>query len=514
LNFRARLALIAAVPVLGLIVVMCIGYRSLGRTADDNRTLVEVHFLPLVDTSIKSLVENDLEAMQLILRADRDVHRAVIAEKMALVVNDDENAMKLVDQESQDRIKQAREQLDTAATLTTSSETKKICAQLQGDFKTWEEKTRKVVESAKDPQKLSFAQKSSYGGSATKAFDVMRAQISAAGKAQEKRIVEIRAEFDDKRKTVENLGKGTIASAKDSRDWFLIVGVAAGIAAGVIAYSNGQRISRALLALIRRLSDSSAQVELVSNQVAQAGKSMAQGASQSAASLEETSASLHEMLSRTNQNVDHTQQVDTMINEAHKAAQGGQQAMERMAKAIQEIKNSSDQTARIVKTIDEIAFQTNLLALNAAVEAARAGDAGRGFAVVAEEVRNLALRSAEAAKNTSALLEEAQKRAEAGVQVSTDVGRMLKIIQDVTAKVSQLSGEVSISSTEQAKGIERVNSSVAEMDKVTQSSAAQAEQSASAGEQLSAQANELSEMVHQLSALVEGVTVRVAAKQL
>ena len=178
--------------------------------------------------------------------------------------------------------------------------------------------------------------------------------------------------------------------------------------------------------------------------------------------------------------------------------------MKRMAVAIDQIKSSSDQTAKILKTIDEIAFQTNLLALNAAVEAARAGDAGKGFAVVAEEVRNLAMRSAEAAKNTATLIEESQKNADNGVTVSAEVAEILSQIVIGSQKVTQLSAEVSAGSNEQAQGIEQVNVAVAQMDKVTQSNAANAEESASASEELSAQARELNDMVNTLVQIVGG----------
>ncbi len=176
--------------------------------------------------------------------------------------------------------------------------------------------------------------------------------------------------------------------------------------------------------------------------------------------------------------------------------------MGRMGSAIGDIKNSSDQTAKIIKTIDEIAFQTNLLALNAAVEAARAGDAGRGFAVVAEEVRNLAQRSAESAKDTNELIESSQEKAELGVKVSGEVEDALSKILSAIVKINELVRSVATASKEQSGGIDQVNMAVSQMDSATQSNAANAEQASSTSEELSAQAQELTAMINDLMNMV------------
>jgi methyl-accepting chemotaxis protein len=208
------------------------------------------------------------------------------------------------------------------------------------------------------------------------------------------------------------------------------------------------------------------------------------------------------MSSMTKQNADNAQQANTLASEARKAATTGNDSMGRMNQAIHEIQKSSDETAKIIKVIDEIAFQTNLLALNAAVEAARAGEAGKGFAVVAEEVRNLAMRSAEAAKNTASMIEESVKNSKNGVDIANEVGKVLEEIVQSVGKTTDLVSEIAAASQEQAQGIDQVNTAVSQMDKVTQQNAANAEESASASEELSAQAVSMKEVVSQLVALV------------
>ena len=246
---------------------------------------------------------------------------------------------------------------------------------------------------------------------------------------------------------------------------------------------------------LRQVADGAEQVASASQQIGSGSQSLARSASEQAGTLEEIAGTLQKISSMAGANASSAHKAESLAQEAHTSSAQGVTNMEILSSAMERIKVSSDETAKIVKTIDEIAFQTNLLALNAAVEAARAGESGKGFAVVAEEVRNLAMRSAEAAKNTASLIEGAVQNAKEGFSLNATV---LSQLQEINRKVEAASAsmtEVASASEQQREGVDQVNKAIEQMNQMTQSTAANAEESAGAAEELSSQAESMNVMV-------------------
>ncbi len=271
-----------------------------------------------------------------------------------------------------------------------------------------------------------------------------------------------------------------------------------------VALLMARSITGPINRVIRGMQASADQVASASTQVSSASQQLAEGASEQASSLEETSASLEIMASGAKISANNSEQANGKSQDAKAQAERGQAAMVQLNSAMEKIKSSSDETAKIIKTIDEIAFQTNLLALNAAVEAARAGDAGKGFAVVAEEVRNLAQRSAEAAKGTAELIAGSKENSNLGVTATDEVSNILEEVVSGIMEVSDLIKDVTTSANEQSRSVGEINTAVSQLDSVTQSNAAGAEESASAAEEMSAQASEMQSLVQQLVAIITG----------
>ena len=272
----------------------------------------------------------------------------------------------------------------------------------------------------------------------------------------------------------------------------------------LIGWLTSSKVAKTLQATVDSLGSGSQQVAEAAGQVSSSSQSMAESSSKQAASTEDISRTLEQISSMTKQSAMNAREARNTSEEAIGIAQKGQNAMTRMSEAVQEIKSSSEETAKIVNNINEIAFQTNLLALNAAVEAARAGEAGKGFAVVAAEVRNLAQRSAEAANDTVILIEKSQRNANNGVEVAVEVEEVLNGINDSIVRLNQFIAEVSAANDEQSQGLEEVNGVIGSMEGTVQNNAATAEESAAASEELSAQAIVLKDIVEDLTQLIHG----------
>ena len=296
-----------------------------------------------------------------------------------------------------------------------------------------------------------------------------------------------------------------VKSLQNSTGMLILTILGICVLAGVVsAFFITRGITKPLNRVIEGLGEGATQVAAASGQISSASQSLAEGATEQASSIEETSASLEEMASMTRQNADNATQADSLMREAGQVVGKANNPMNELTTSMEEISKASEETFKIIKTIDEIAFQTNLLALNAAVEAARAGEHGAGFAVVAEEVRNLAMRSADAAKNTSAMIEDTVKKIKGGSDFVASTNEAFTEMSESVSRIGELVGEIAAASQEQSQGIEEVNKAVAEMDKVTQSNAANAEESAAASEELSAQAEQMKVFVAELAALVGG----------
>lgn len=282
------------------------------------------------------------------------------------------------------------------------------------------------------------------------------------------------------------------------------------ISLGIII-SNG--ITQPILRAIGELTTGSSEVSAASSQVEAASHALAEGTTEQAASIQETSSTLEETSSMVQQNNDNTKQAAILAKNAKDFAAKSNKEMSTMMQSMDDLKQSSNEIAKIIKVIDEIAFQTNLLSLNAAVEAARAGDAGKGFAVVAEEVRNLAQRSAQAAKDTAGIIENNISLSDNSAVIAKNVNDSLAQIDEEARKVSELLEEISTATEEQARGIGEINKAIQQMEEVMQTNAATADESAAASKELSSQAENVNEIVGVLIKLVQGANALQAHRQ-
>ncbi|HRS11054.1 MAG TPA: methyl-accepting chemotaxis protein [Sedimentisphaerales bacterium] len=478
-------------------------FGEMRQQLDEVVGLIEKEIESLRDVEDKTRLLALYGSIELLLNADRDAYQALVAMLEFSQETDLTRFHALVETYNSEfgqvvaRTQQASA-VFTDAMRTEYNEFVDIC-------KRWQTQCKEVADiTGANIQRIVARQ--TEAENSRKAFAQMRESIDAMSGQMETRIDAQMANMADHGQTAQAQAARLNASMRRANTLSLIAAALTFVLALRVAIWRIRQVVATLIHIMEELFNGSQQVVSASNQISAASQSLAEGATEQAAGLQETSSSLEEMASMTKQNANNAQQANALSAEARQAADTGTESMARMNRAIHDIQKSSDETAKIIKVIDDIAFQTNLLALNAAVEAARAGEAGKGFAVVAEEVRNLAMRSAEAAKNTANMIEESVKNARNGVAIAEEVGAVLAQIVQSIGQTTNLVSEIAAASQEQAQGIDQVNTAVAQMDKVTQQNAANAEESASASEELSAQAEGLNDIVNQLVRLVGDIS--------
>jgi methyl-accepting chemotaxis protein len=288
-------------------------------------------------------------------------------------------------------------------------------------------------------------------------------------------------------------------------EWSLIIGgTSLLVIVCLFLYLSSSSIVKGLYSAITRLEASSRNVAHSSGEINASSQSVASGVSEQAAGLEETSASMEETTSMIKATAANSNEADNLMKQTAEITERAKKSMEELIVSMGEISRASEETSKIIKTIDEIAFQTNLLALNAAVEAARAGEAGSGFAVVADEVRNLAMRATEAARNTASLIESTVEKVKRGEMIAGSSNQTFNEVAAASRKIGELINEISTASREQAQGVDQINKTITAMESVTQNNAASAEESAAASEELKVQASQMQEIVNALQGILEG----------
>lgn len=441
-----------------------------------------------INGDMEEIFTQRLPSMDFLIETDRDLQQLLVAERSMIFANAKSDVFKALLDEYEQNLRQSDERWDKFKPLVVTPEEKAIIPKYEKAREEWKSVSRRIVEGrvADTRQGRREALDLTLGIAKTK-FEEMR-------------------DFLDKLTQI-NLKNAEAAHLNAKATYhatlFTLLGVVGVglLVALFLMWIIGRGVTKPLRAVIDGLTVASDQVASGSSQVSTSSQKLSEGAAEQAASIEETSSSLEEMASMTRQNADNAGEAKTMMEDASRVVEKVNKQMEHMSVAITEITKSSEETGKIIKTIDEIAFQTNLLALNAAVEAARAGEAGAGFAVVADEVRNLAMRAAEAAKNTATLIEGTIKAVKGGNEITQSTQDAFQENIEIARKVDELVTEIASASNEQAQGIGQVNTAVAEMDKVVQEVAANAEESASVSEEMNAQAVQLKDIVYELALL-------------
>ena len=341
----------------------------------------------------------------------------------------------------------------------------------------------------------------SYSETAMASFDSFRGLINNMTEALESNIA---AELDRISEVTESAhiqSDDMISFITSCMHMSLAAGLILSTAVLVISFFVCRSIINKLISTIDSMANSSSLVATAAAEVSSSSQTMAQYGTEQSSGVQQITVSMENVVSQTSENAESARQAYKLAQQVADSSNAGTSAMKQMSNAISDIQRSSEETSRIIKTIDEIAFQTNLLALNAAVEAARAGEAGKGFAVVAEEVRNLAMRSAEAARTTTAMIEESVNNANNGVDIVNRVGEILVEIAEAAHKTTSLVSNISHANTNQEQAISEVKTEISQIEAITQHGAAIAEESASTAEELSSQADAMKEIVAELAVM-------------
>ncbi len=461
----------------------------------------KIKVLTADEASTKQQTNELYESYTLLLNADRDAYQAYLSQMQAMVTDSPEQMTKIVS----DNVENIQQVFDraTKASVVFDDSMNAIYAEFKGYYERWQSDCKALVAISAQGVESRLARKALHAKSMA-AFGIFRNSIDELTNLLEAKIAKQVSGITEVSEQASKTSQEMCEGMQRSIGFSAVAGTIISVVSIVLSFVICTSIIKVLKQAIESMTVSAEQVAAAASQVSSSSQSLAQGSCEQAAGIEEVTSSMDEIASQIIANAENAKHAHKFAQEVSSSTSSGTKAMTEMSAAINDIQKSSEETSKIVKTIDEIAFQTNLLALNAAVEAARAGEAGKGFAVVAEEVRNLAMRSAEAARSTTGMIEESVKNANNGVEIVTKVGNMLDEITQSVGKTTEFVSNISTSNDEQAAAINQIKTAIRQMDGVTQSAASASEQGASAAEELTAQAETMKEIVFELAAMVGG----------